>query len=39
VDFFLEHLEKAFEIIVFTASREEYAQHVCEILDPEGKYI
>ena len=35
----LEELSKDFEIIIFTASQQEYANAVIDYLDPQNRYI
>lgn len=36
---FLEKLGRIFELIIFTASRQDYADIIIDKIDPEGKYI
>lgn len=36
---FLEILGKKFELIIFTASRQDYADIIIDKIDPEGKHI
>merc|ERR1712151_121327 len=37
--FFLEMVAKEFEVVVFTASQQFYADKVCNALDPTGQFI
>ena len=36
---FLENVSKKFEIIIFTASQERYANIILDLIDPEKKYL
>jgi Dullard-like phosphatase family protein len=36
---FLERLSKKFELVIFTAGRQDYADHILDKLDPENKYF
>jgi len=36
---FLEHAAALFEVVIFTASQQVYAEQLLDILDPEGKLI
>jgi Dullard-like phosphatase family protein len=39
VDHFLKRASQLFEVVVFTSSRQAYADRMLDILDPEKKYI
>lgn len=36
---FLERLSKKFELVIFTAGRQDYADHILDRIDPENKYF
>lgn len=36
---FLDKMSKKFELVIFTASRQDYADIIINQIDPEGKYI
>ena len=38
-EFFLEHLHKVYELIVFTSGKKEYAEHIVSTIDPNRQYI
>lgn len=38
-DEFLSRLSEKYELVIFTASRQDYADLVIDKIDPEGKYI
>ncbi|KAK8992452.1 hypothetical protein V6N11_048533 [Hibiscus sabdariffa] len=39
VDFFLEHISKKHEVVIFTAGLKQYASQVLDKLDPQGRFI
>ena len=36
---FLEKMSKSFDIVIFTASKKDYAELIVRILDPKDQYI
>ena len=36
---FLEKMSKKFELVIFTAARQDYADVIIDKIDPEGKFI